>query len=57
MAPEKQRLYKVTILAYRREGMTEDEYHEHWTKVHPGKVRDWLAKHGIVRYTQVRLRE
>lgn len=53
MATDKQRLVKVTILAYRKSGMSEEDFHYHWTTVHPPIVRNWLIRHGIVRYTQV----
>lgn len=50
--PTKERLLRFTILAYRREGVTEDEFHHHWTHTHAPLVREWLARHGILRYTQ-----
>ena len=50
--PQPQGLYKVTIHAKRREGMSEADFHRHWTDIHAPKVSHWLRKHGIVGYTQ-----
>jgi hypothetical protein len=30
--PTRERLVRFTILAYRREGITEEEFHHHWSK-------------------------
>ncbi|KAI5357772.1 putative EthD domain-containing protein [Septoria linicola] len=50
--PERKGLYKVTILAYRKEGMSEEDFHVHWTNSHALKVSEHLRKHGVVGYTQ-----
>ena len=50
--PEKQKLVRVTLLAYRNPKLTEDEFHEHWTNVHAPKVSAHLAKFGILSYRQ-----
>ena len=54
-APQMQmnRLLKLTLYAKRKEGMTEQEFREHWTDKHRPLVSEWLLKHGIVRYAQV----
>ena len=54
-SPTKERLLRFTILAYRREDITEEEFHHHWTHNHAPLVREWLARHGILRYTQASL--
>lgn len=51
--PEKERLLRLTMLCYRNPTMSEEEYHHHWTYDHTPLVRDWLAKYGVVRYSQV----
>ena len=33
--------------------MNIDEFNEYWTNTHAPKVSKWLAKHGVIRYTQV----
>ncbi|CAK1361064.1 hypothetical protein CB0940_03525 [Cercospora beticola] len=50
--PQRKGLYRVTILAYRKDGMSEEEFHRHWTNSHAPKVSEHLRKHGIVGYTQ-----
>jgi hypothetical protein len=49
----KQRLLRFTILTYRKPGLSEEEFHSHWTTTHVPLVQDWLARHGILKYTQV----
>lgn len=49
---KKQGLYKVTIHAYRREGMSEEDFHHHWTNIHAPKVCEHLRKFGVIGYTQ-----
>ncbi|EXJ93209.1 hypothetical protein A1O3_01766 [Capronia epimyces CBS 606.96] len=41
----------LTICAYRKAGMGEDEFHRYMSEVHAPLVRDLLAKHGITRYS------
>ncbi|ETI24899.1 hypothetical protein G647_04269 [Cladophialophora carrionii CBS 160.54] len=48
----KQRLVKLSLFAKRKSHLTEDEFHRHWTEKHRALVLDWLARHGIVKYTQ-----
>jgi hypothetical protein len=49
----KVRLVKLCLYANRKPHLTEDEFHEYWTGKHQALAKDWLMKHGIVRYTQV----
>lgn len=51
--PQVRGLYKVTLLCYRKPGMSEEDFHHHWTKIHSAKVSDFLRSHGVVGYTQV----
>lgn len=50
--PEKQRLLRVTLLAYRNPELTEEQFHYHWTNIHAPKVSAHLAKFGIISYKQ-----
>jgi len=51
--PEKERLIRISFLAHRNESMTEDEFNQYWTQKHAPLVSDWLAKYGVIKYTQV----
>lgn len=48
-----QRLYALTICAYRKEGMSEDDYHQYLSEHHAQIVKTHLAQAGIVSYTMV----
>lgn len=48
-----QRLYALTICAYKKEGMDEDEYHRYLSEHHAGLVKTHLAEAGIISYTMV----
>lgn len=50
--PQPKGLYKITIHARRREGMSEEDFHRHWTNSHSVKVSGWLKKYGVIGYTQ-----
>ncbi|KAJ5103178.1 hypothetical protein N7532_003707 [Penicillium argentinense] len=50
--PEAKKLVRVTVVLYRNPALTEDEFHRYWSEVHGPLVRGWLARHGIVKYTQ-----
>ena len=47
-------LVRVSIFVTRKEGVTEAEFHQYWTERHSKVVSEWLQRHGIVRYSQVR---
>lgn len=47
------RLVRLSMYVKRREGMNIDEFNAYWTNTHAPKVKQWLAKHGVVRYVQV----
>lgn len=57
MTPQKESLLKVSITHRRNPNMTEEEYHKYWTEVHAPLVAEWLARHGVVKYTQVSWQE
>jgi hypothetical protein len=44
-----------TVCAFRKPGMSEDEFHRYMSETHAPLVREALARHGITRYTMVSL--
>ena len=50
----KTRLLRVAMYVKRKPGLSEDDFNKHWTEKHAPLVSEWLARHGIVRYVQVR---
>lgn len=49
-----QKLFAVTIFAYKKPGMDEDEYHKYIMETHAGHLKELLVKNKIVSYTMVR---
>ncbi|RYC61610.1 hypothetical protein CHU98_g4605 [Xylaria longipes] len=43
----------LTILGYKKSGMSEGDYYNHMTKVSAPMTKDLMVKHGIVRWTQM----
>lgn len=50
--PQVKGLYKLTIHARRRNDMSEEDFHHHWTHSHAPKISAFLHKYGVVGYTQ-----
>ncbi|EXJ73747.1 uncharacterized protein A1O5_03509 [Cladophialophora psammophila CBS 110553] len=48
----KQRMVKLSLFARRKHHLSEDEFQEYWSGTHKALATEWLAKYGIVRYTQ-----
>ncbi|KAL9610941.1 MAG: hypothetical protein Q9167_004383 [Letrouitia subvulpina] len=48
----KERLLRLTILIYRKSTVTEDEFHKRWLTRQGPLVREWLARHGVLKYIQ-----
>jgi hypothetical protein len=48
-----EKLVRITICAYRKEGLSEKEFHRYWADVHGPLAREWFHRCGIVRYVQV----
>lgn len=51
----KNKLFALTICAYRKPGMDEDAYHRYTSETHARYVKELLVKKKIVGYTMVRL--
>jgi hypothetical protein len=43
----------LTMCAYRREGMSEDDYRNYMTTIHAPLVQGLMIKHGIDKYSMV----
>lgn len=50
--PQVKGLYKLTIHARRRDDMSEEDFHHHWTHSHAPKISAFLSKYSVVGYTQ-----
>ena len=51
-APEKpQRLLCWTVCAYRKPGMSEEDYHKHMSIDHPALVAEMMVRYNFVQYT------
>ncbi|EAW16914.1 EthD domain-containing protein [Aspergillus fischeri NRRL 181] len=44
---------RVTMFAFKKDEISEEEFHNHWSKVHAPIVAEFLAKAGVIKYTQV----
>jgi hypothetical protein len=47
-------VFGLTIFAYRKEGMEEEEYHRYLSESHAQTLKDLLVKNKIIGYTMVR---
>ncbi|RAH66135.1 EthD domain-containing protein [Aspergillus aculeatinus CBS 121060] len=52
MAPTPEPLIRLTLLLKKRNDITHEEFHHHWTHVHGPLVSAWLRRHGVIRYVQ-----
>lgn len=50
---EKKRLLRFCMLIKRNPSMSVDEFNDYWTNTHGPIVKEWLQRHGVVKYTQV----
>ena len=46
-------LYAITVLGYRKTGMSEEEYHTYISETHAGHLKALLEREGVVSYTMV----
>ena len=52
---DQQHVFALTICAYRKPGMDEDEYHKYVSEKHAPCLKGLLVKNKIIDYTMVRL--
>lgn len=50
----KQRLLRLTLMQYKNPKITDEEFQKHWSEHHAPIASAWLARNGIVGYTQVK---
>lgn len=50
-----ERVFALTICAYRKPGMDEEEDHNYMSEKHAQSAKDLMVKNKIISYTMVRL--
>lgn len=50
----KQRLLRLTLMQYKNPKISDEEFQKHWSEHHAPIASSWLARNGIVGYTQVK---
>lgn len=53
LQPKQERLFALTICAYRKPGMDEDAYHQYLTNNHAPLLKGLMLRNKIVEYTMV----
>ena len=53
LQPKQERLFALTICAYRKPGMDEDAYHRYLSNNHAPLLKDLMVRNMIVEYTMV----
>lgn len=56
MAPTRETVLKLTSFRYKKEGITEQEFHDYASKDHAPKAAVIQARHGALKVAQVRHR-
>ena len=51
LSQEARRLFQWTVCAYRKPGMSEEEYHHYMSEKHAPLVKGLLAKYGIIKFS------
>jgi len=49
------KLLQWTVCAYRKPGMSEEDYHKYMSEKHAPLVKGLMAKYGILKFTMARL--
>lgn len=44
---------RIITFFTRKEGLTEAEFHDHWTNIHGSLVAPWALQYGVNQYAQV----
>ncbi|PSN67736.1 hypothetical protein BS50DRAFT_675780 [Corynespora cassiicola Philippines] len=52
MAPQKELVLKLTSMRYLKEGVSEEQFHEHASKFHAPKAAEIQTRHGALRVAQ-----
>lgn len=47
------RLFCWTVCAYRKEGLSEEEYHRHMSEIHGPLVKEMMVKYNFVGWSMV----
>ena len=45
--------HRLSVCAYRKPGMSEEDYHKYMSEVHAPLVKDLMVKYGIVSWEMV----
>ena len=53
MSIQTERLFCWTVCAYRKPGMSEEDYHKYMSEVHAPLVKDLMVEYGIVSWEMV----
>ena len=50
--PSDQPLLRVSLFFKRRPDISEKQFNDHWSNIHAPLTKEWLVRHGVVKYTQ-----
>lgn len=51
------RIYRITTFFRRRPDISEEQFYDHWGRIHGPLCVPWALHYGILEYTQVRIRD
>jgi hypothetical protein len=49
-----EKLIRITSCINRKKGVSNEDFYKHWTQVHGPMWTDFMKRHGVVEYVQVR---